>query len=72
MENLRPFRNVTPKGDCVTTYASDDGFYRVIKCPSAPGWEARACSLVNILGEPIGFYPSLESAVYALGGKIIK
>lgn len=57
--------NTTPKNDCVTTYTSEDGFYKITKRGGI--WTLKRISLFNILGEEIGRFDSLEEAQNYLG-----
>lgn len=57
------FKKVSAKNDPVITYATDDGFYKIIKRPSSSKWIAKEYSLFNILGTVIGEYDSLEAAL---------
>lgn len=62
---MTTFKNVTPKHDCVTTYATDDGLTKIIKRPSDPAWVLMSFSLFNMLGTELGRYPTLEAAIAA-------
>ena len=62
---MRTFKNVTPKHDCVTTYASNDGFYRIVKRPSVSKWIVKEYSLFNMLGTIVGEFDTLEDAIAA-------
>lgn len=53
--------NTTPKYDCVTTYTSEDGFYKIIGRNGV--WTLKKLSLFNILGETLGTFETLEAAM---------
>ena len=59
---MKFIRKSSPK-DPVITYRSEDGFYSITKRPSTPGWVLREHDLFNILGNVIGEFATLESAI---------
>lgn len=59
------FKKVSAKNDPVQVYATEDGFYKIIKRPSRDYYELKRYSLFNIMGETIGRFETLEEAMNA-------